>query len=314
MAAQRASACGAAYARLHRNGQLLSRVEEARRRLAHCELCPGRCGVDRTAGHAGRCQTGRWARVASYHGHFGEEPPLVGRHGSGTIFFSGCNLHCCYCQNHEISQRACGDVVGPEQLATIMLELQDAGCHNVNLVSPSHVVPQILEALLLAAESGLRVPLVYNTGGYDDLDTLRLLDGVVDIYMPDMKYGDEETGRRFSGVAGYPAVNQAAVGEMFRQVGNLAVDEFGVARRGLLVRHLVLPNGLAGTDAVCAFLAEEVSLHVYVNIMDQYRPCYLAARQPLLSRPVTRDEYRHAVAIARMHGLTRFDAIVDQPA
>jgi putative pyruvate formate lyase activating enzyme len=215
--------------------------------------------------------------VSSYGPHFGEEAPLVGRHGSGTIFFTYCNLHCAFCQNYTISQLGEGSPVSPEALAGMMLSLQVKGCHNINLVSPTHVVPYILEALALAAAKGLRLPLVYNTGGYDSLETLKLLDGVIDIYMPDMKYSDGQTAQELSDIRDYPEVNQAAVKEMHRQVGDLLTDESGVATRGLLVRHLVLPDGLAGTEGVVKFLAEEISPNTYLNVMAQYHPCYHAA-------------------------------------
>jgi len=296
-----------AYRELHRSGELRDRVQEAYRRLEVCALCPRECRVNRRRGETGACRTGEQAVVASYHPHFGEESPLVGRHGSGTIFFSWCNLRCRFCQNYDISQFGAGEPVEPEELAAMMLRLQELGCHNINLVSPTHVVPQILAGLYIAAEAGLRIPLVYNTGGYDALDTLVLLDGVVDIYMPDMKYADADIARRYSGVADYPRHNQAAVREMHRQVGDLTLDEDGIALRGLLVRHLVLPEGLAGTEEIVRFLAEEISPNTYLNIMDQYRPCHEAHKLPLLNRRITRAEYEAAVQAARSAGLNRLD-------
>jgi len=296
-----------AYLKLLRSGELKRRVEEAYRRLEACDICPRECGVNRRQGEKGVCRTGERAVVCSYHPHFGEEAPLVGYHGSGTIFFTWCNLHCQYCQNYEISQLGEGREVEPEELASMMLHLQAMGCHNINLVSPTHVVPQILAALLVAAQAGLRLPLVYNTGGYDSLKTLALLDGVVDIYMPDMKYADAEVAKRYSKVENYPAVNQAAVKEMHRQVGDLVLDERGIALRGLLVRHLVLPNGLAGTAEIVQFLAREVSTRTYLNIMDQYRPCYKAFQIPELSRRITREEYAEALRLAQEAGLHRLD-------
>ena len=226
---------------------------------------------------------------------------------SGSIFFSWCNLNCQFCQNYDISQLGHGEEIEPEELATMMLSLQARGCHNINLVSPSHVVAPILAAVLIAAEAGLWLPLVYNTGGYDSLEALRLLDGVIDIYMPDMKYADEEIAYRYSRVRNYPAVNQAAVKEMHRQVGDLVLDERGIALRGLLVRHLVLPRGLAGTPEIARFLAEEISPDTYINIMDQYRPCYRARQYPPLDRPITPREYEEAMEAARRAGLHRFD-------
>ncbi len=255
----------------------------------------------------GTCHTGVRALVSSFGPHFGEEDPLRGYRGSGTIFFAWCNLNCQFCQNYDISQLGHGREVEPEELAEMMLSLQAQGCHNINLVSPTHVVAPILAAVLIAAEAGLRLPLVWNTGGYDSLAALALLDGVVDIYMPDMKYADAEIAQKYSKIKDYPAVNQAAVREMHRQVGDLVLDENGIALRGLLVRHLVLPEGLAGTAEIARFLAGEVSRDTYINIMDQYRPCYKAAQLPPLDRPITRAEWERAVREAREAGLHRFD-------
>ena len=297
-----------AYLALHRSGELKGRVRAAYRRLEQCDLCPRECGVNRRLGEeTGFCRTGERAVVCSAHPHFGEESPLVGYRGSGTIFFSWCSLRCQFCQNYEISQLGEGREVEPEDLASMMLSLQSLGCHNVNLVSPSHVVPQILAGLLIASEAGLHLPLVYNTGGYDSLETLELLDGVVDIYMPDMKYAHAQTAQRYSQVPNYPRVNRAAVKEMHRQVGDLHVDQRGIALRGLLVRHLVLPEGLAGTADIVAFLAQEISADTYLNVMNQYRPCYEAGDLPPLNRPVTRGEYAQAVRLAHQAGLHRLD-------
>jgi putative pyruvate formate lyase activating enzyme len=245
--------------------------------------------------------------VSSYGPHFGEEVPLVGRRGSGTIFFTHCNLRCLFCQNYSISQLGEGEKVGREELAYMMLSLQSQGCHNINLVSPTHVVPQILEALEVAVESGLHLPLVYNTGGHDSLETLKILDGIVDIYMPDMKYSDEKIAEGLSGIENYPEINRAAVKEMHRQVGDLEIDEDGIAQRGLLVRHLVLPHGLAGTKGIVNFLAEEISPNTYVNIMAQYHPCYKAFQIPALSRRITGDEFQQAIELTRQAGLNRLD-------
>lgn len=296
-----------AYLALHRSGELQRRVAVAYERLRECDLCARECRVDRRRGEVGSCNTGERAVVCSYHAHFGEEDPLVGSHGSGTIFFSWCNLQCQYCQNYDISQMGTGREVEPEALAAMMLRLQAESCHNINFVSPSHVVAQILAGVLIAAEAGLRLPLVYNSGGYDSMATLRLLDTVFDIYMPDMKYADEAVARKYSKVKNYPAVNQAAVKEMHRQVGDLALDERGVALSGLLVRHLVLPNDLAGTAAITRFLAQEVSKDTYINVMDQYRPCYRADEYPDLNRRLTRAEYEEAVGAVRAAGLWRLD-------
>jgi putative pyruvate formate lyase activating enzyme len=245
--------------------------------------------------------------VSTYGPHFGEEAPLVGKNGSGTIFFTNCNLSCVFCQNYSISQLGEGDKVSKEELACMMLSLQNKGCHNINLVSPTHVVPQILEALEMAVKSGLRLPLVYNSGGYDSIETLKLLDGIVDIYMPDMKYSDERNAEKLSGVENYPSINRAAVKEMHRQVGDLQINEDGIAQRGLLVRHLVLPYGLAGTREVVNFLANEVSTDTYVNIMAQYHPCHKAFQFPSLSRRTSAGEFQEAVTLARQAGLCRLD-------
>ena len=299
-----------AYLALHRSSELRERVKAAFGHLEACNLCGRACDVDRTGrppAETGACHIGERARVASYGPHFGEEDPLRGYRGSGTIFFSWCNLSCQYCQNYDISQRGRGRDVEPEELASMMLSLQDQGCHNVNLVSPTHVLPPILAAVLIAAEAGLCLPLVWNTGGYDSPHALSLLDGVIDIYMPDMKYADAVVGLKYSEVKTYPEVNQRAVKEMHRQVGDLVIDERGIAQRGLLVRHLVLPEGLAGTGEIASFLADEVSSDTYVNIMDQYRPCYQAGDLPPLNRRITREEYRAAVQQAREAGLHRFD-------
>ena len=295
------------YLELFASGELAERVRLAHERLAGCSLCPRACGANRLAGERGSCHSGENAVVCSFHAHHGEETPLSGERGSGAIFFTWCSLRCQFCQNYEISQLGEGQEVDSEDLAVMMLSLQRAGCHNVNLVTPSHVVPQILSALEIAATHGLHLPLVYNSSGYDSVETLKLLDGIVDIYMPDMKYGDAEVGLRLSGIRDYPAINQAAVREMHRQVGDLAVDERGIAARGLLVRHLVLPNGLAGTAEVVRMLAEDVSRSTYINVMDQYRPCYQAQAHPEINRPITRQEYEEAVDMALAHGLTRLD-------
>ncbi|MGB9902936.1 radical SAM protein [Methanothrix sp.] len=283
--------------------ELQSRAEEAIRRLEHCEICPRRCGVNRIEGELGFCRTGRLAKVSSAGPHYGEEPPLVGYHGSGTIFFAGCNLACVFCQNYEISQLDMGVEVTPERLAGIMMHLQLTGCHNVNLVTPTHVVPQILEALVTAREMGLSIPLVYNSGGYDSVEMLRLLDGIIDIYMPDAKYGSDEMAIRYSNAPGYVEVMKAAIREMHRQVGDLVVEN-GIAVRGLLVRHLVLPNNLAGTEEVVRFISE-LSKNTYINIMDQYRPEYRADQHSELSRRITLSEYREALRLARAAGLSR---------
>lgn len=246
--------------------------------------------------------------VSSFNPHFGEESPLVGRHGSGTIFITNCSLLCVFCQNWEISHLGQGEEVSFEELARMMLDLQGLGCHNINFVTPSHVVPQILEALPIAIEGGLSVPLVYNTGGYDAVETIKLLDGIFDIYMPDFKYWDEGVARRLSKAPQYPELARQAIKEMHRQVGDLTMDSSGIAQRGILVRHLVLPEGLAGTQGVMRFLAQEISPNTYVNIMDQYHPCGEAYKYPPLNRRITVEEYSEAVRIARHEGITRLDS------
>lgn len=296
----------AAYMRLHRTGELEQRAASAREHELACDLCARECGVDRTQ-KEGTCHTGQEAWVASFGPHHGEEYPLRGWRGSGTIFFSYCNLRCVYCQNFEISQAPAGRQVSSKELAAMMLSLQELGCHNINLVSPSHVVAEILGALVIAATAGLLLPLVYNTGGYDSLSALQLLDGVVDIYMPDMKYGDAGQARKLSKVQRYPDINQRAVREMHRQVGDLQLDKDGLARRGLLVRHLVLPRHTAGTQRVVRFLADEISPETYLNLMDQYRPAYLAPKYPAINRLVTGDEYQAALQMALEAGLHRLD-------
>lgn len=297
-----------AYLRLHRAGELAVRACAAREHLRRCDLCARGCHVNRLLSTKGAfCRTGERATVYSAGAHHGEERPLSGRRGSGTIFFSWCSLACVFCQNWEISHRGEGEAVSNEELAATMLELQAVGCHNVNLVTPSHVVAQVLAAVEIAAREGLRLPLVWNSGGYDSPEALSLLDGVVDIYMPDMKFADSAVAAKYLGVKDYAEVNRAAVREMHRQVGDLLLDEAGIALRGLLVRHLVLPKNLAGTDRILAFLAREISSDTYVNLMDQYRPCYRADEFPPLDRRPTRAEMAAARTAAEELGLMRLD-------
>ncbi|MCR3882849.1 MAG: radical SAM protein [Methanothrix sp.] len=284
---------------------LRERAEAALDSLESCDICPRACGVNRLAGEVGYCRSGRLARVSSFTPHFGEEAPLVGTRGSGTIFMTGCNLRCVFCQNYDISHLGEGREVSPAKLAEMMICLQEGGCHNINFVTPTHFVPQILEALCEAAAMGLLVPLVYNSGGYDSVETLRLLDGIFDIYMPDAKYGTDSTAKKYSDAPDYTRIMKAAIREMHRQVGPLEVDDDGVAIQGLLVRHLVLPENLAGTAEVVRFLAEEVSPETYLNVMAQYHPCYKAYSYPELSRPITLREYAEAVGLARAAGLDR---------
>jgi putative pyruvate formate lyase activating enzyme len=297
----------AAYLELYRSGKLAERVEAARALLKNCRLCPRHCGINRLADEMGKCHTGKLAVVSSYGPHFGEEAPLVGKHGSGTIFFTNCNLKCLFCQNYSISQLGDGTEVTGEELAGMMLALQSRGCHNINLVSPTHVVPQILQGLEIAINLGLRLPLVYNSGGYDSVETLEILDGIIDIYMPDTKYSDEKIAEELSGINNYPAINQAALMEMHRQVGDLQIDEDGIAIRGLLIRHLVLPHGLAGTKEIMKFIAEDLSLNSYVNVMAQYHPCHKAFQIPQLARPLSKQEFLEAIELAERAGLNRLD-------
>jgi len=301
------------YQALLVSGELPDRVMRAQALLSSCTVCPRHCRVDRTDRERGYCGGGFLPEVSSYGSHFGEEPPLVGSYGSGTIFFSGCTMRCIFCQNYEISQLRHGTEVSCERLAGMMLGLQNRRCHNINLVSPSHFVPQILEAVFIAAGKGLRIPLVYNTGTYDSVETLRLLDGVVDIYMPDAKYAREEIARALSAAPGYPAIMQEAIIEMQRQAGDLVVRD-GVAERGLIIRHLVLPGDLADSDLVMKFIGERISREAYVNIMDQYRwnksvsLQYFSKNYPgveALLQGITEEEYEYAVRCARKYGLHR---------
>jgi putative pyruvate formate lyase activating enzyme len=294
---------------LHRSGVLQQRAEIALSHLSACDVCAWKCRINRLNGEHGACKTGSQAIISSFGAHHGEEIPISGWRGSGTIFFANCNLRCQYCQNHDISQTNIGDEVNAKQLAAIMLELQAEGAHNINLVSPSHVVPQIIAALSVAAAEGLHIPIVYNTGGYDSVETLRLLDGLVDIYMPDMKYADAGKSLRYSKAVNYPAVNKAAVKEMHRQVGDLQIDGNGLAWKGLLVRHLILPGNLAGTEKTAKFLAEEISPNTYLNLMQQYHPAYNAHKFPEIDRLITGKEYEEAAHAAQAAGLTRFDKV-----
>jgi len=283
---------------------LEERAIEALAKLESCQICPRSCRVDRLQDEKGFCRGERHARIYSYAPHFGEEAPLVGIRGSGTIFFSGCNMACVFCQNYEISQLDQGMKARADGLATMMIRLQDLGCHNINFVSPTHFVPQILEALVVARAKGLNVPLVYNSGGYDLVETLELLEGIFDIYMPDAKYGSDEMALKYSKASWYTHYMKTAILEMHRQVKDLVIQD-SIAKRGLLVRHLVLPGDLAGTAEVVRFLAEEISKETYLNVMGQYRPEYSACDYPELDRRLTVKEYRDAVLLAARAGLTR---------
>ncbi len=295
------------YLKLHREGELSHRIKKAIALMASCSLCPRECGVNRLEGELGFCETGRKARVSSYNAHFGEESPLVGRHGSGTIFMSSCNLLCSFCQNYEISHLREGVEVEPEQMAAMMIQLSERGCHNINFVTPTHVVPQLLEALILAVQYGLTVPLVYNSSGYDKVETLQILDGIFDIYMPDFKFWDGKWAERYCQAPDYPEVAMAALREMHKQVGELIMDDQGVALRGLLVRHLVMPENIAGSERVFEFLVKEIAPNTYVNVMDQYRPCGEAHKDEFINRRLSSEEFREATDAARKAGLTRLD-------
>jgi putative pyruvate formate lyase activating enzyme len=296
------------YLKLERSGELERRARELRAIYRSCRLCPRQCGVDRLKGEKGLCSSTSRAKVYSAHPHFGEEKPLVGRGGSGTIFFSNCNLLCAFCQNWEINHRGDGSFAGDDDIGRLMADLQKIGCHNVNLVTPTHIVPNIVTGLSSAIRRGLRVPLVYNCGGYEPVEVIKLLDGIVDIYLPDFKYMDGAMSEKYSsGARDYPERAAAAIEEMHRQVGELVVDEDGVALRGLMIRHLVLPGNIAGTDKFVQFVTTRLSRSTYVNIMAQYRPEHKATGIPELSRRITSAEYQQAIRWAREAGLTRLD-------
>jgi putative pyruvate formate lyase activating enzyme len=292
------------YLALHRSGELRRRARAALASLAECRLCPHECKVDRLADARGICRMGAQAKIASWNVHPWEEPPISGAGGSGTIFFSGCTGRCIFCQNYSISQMGYGNEVAAERFASMMLELQRRGVHNINFVTPTHFVPQILAAVDVAAGWGLRIPLVYNTSGYERVETLRLLDGVVDIYLPDIKYADDSVAKRLSGFVRYSERDRLALKEMFRQVGpRLVCDDNGIARRGMIVRHLVLPAGLAGTAEAMRWIADELSPEVYVSLMDQYFPTYRSVNDPEIGRKITEEEYEAALDSFEAAGL-----------
>jgi putative pyruvate formate lyase activating enzyme len=292
------------YLRLFAAGKLDERIQASREAARTCALCPRKCGIDRLSGDIGFCREGRHARVSSAGPHFGEEAPLVGSNGSGTIFFSGCNLGCCFCQNYDISHLGHGREVSAAELADLMLGLEKTGCHNINLVTPTHFVPQILEALKIAIPWGLSLPIVYNCGGYESVYMLKLLEDIVDIYMPDFKFWSTHDSGRYLDASDYPGICRAALKEMHRQVGDLSVQN-GLALRGLLVRHLVMPDKLDQTKAIMEFLARKLSADTFVNVMDQYRPCYHAERFPELNRRLTAGEFTKALEVAEGAGLKR---------
>jgi putative pyruvate formate lyase activating enzyme len=293
---------------LHSSGELARRAAQALALLdSTCRVCPRLCTVNRLDDERGLCKIGRRAIVASHFPHFGEENCLRGWRGSGTIFFSGCNLRCVFCQNYDVSWQIQGEEVSHERLAEMMLELQAIGCHNINWVTPEHVVPQILEALPIAIDGGLRLPIVYNTSAYDSMDSLRLMDGVVDVYMPDLKLSTAEATRRYLGKREYSEVAFRNVKEMHRQVGNLVLDDRGLARRGLIVRHLVMPGLVDETEAILRFVAEELGPSTYVNLMAQYYPAGRSERYEEINRRPHKEELEQAFALADELGLRRLD-------
>jgi putative pyruvate formate lyase activating enzyme len=297
-----------AYLKLEKTGELARREKKIWKLFEKCTVCPRKCEVKRLAGESDVCSSTQEFKVASAGPHFGEEKPLVGEHGSGTIFFSNCSLLCVFCQNWEIAHRGDGGVISHSRLADAMMTLQKRGCHNINLVTPSHVVPHIVRALRIAISQGLRLPLVYNTGGYDSLQTIQMLDGIIDIYMPDFKYQDGKLAHKYSREAGdYPEVAAAAIKEMHRQVGALKTDRRGVATRGVILRHLVMPNNVSGTDKFVSWVAKELSRDTYVNLMAQYRPAHKAFDHPQIARRITLGEWKQALAWAGQAGLTNLD-------
>ncbi|MFO7524875.1 MAG: radical SAM protein [Ignavibacteriaceae bacterium] len=285
---------------------LRKRADTLQQILANCKICPNECTVNRSEGDRGTyCHSTDEIKISSYAPHFGEEPPLVGFNGSGTIFFANCNLSCVFCQNYDISQLGHGKIISTEDLANIMLWLQIQGCHNINLVTPTHFVPQIVSALVIAVDKGLEIPIVYNCGGYESVETIKLLEDIVDIYMPDIKYSDNKTAAQLSGIKNYWDVVQAAVKEMYRQVGDLHINKRGIAKRGLLIRHLVLPNDFAGSQKVVDLIANDISRNTYINIMDQYYPAYMAEQFSGINRRITNDEFKRVIHYAEQKGLTR---------
>jgi putative pyruvate formate lyase activating enzyme len=294
------------YLKTYKQGKLEKKIEQLNKILSHCSLCPRQCKVDRLKDERGFCGAGKDLRVSSAFAHFGEESCLVGRFGSGTIFFSYCNLKCVFCQNCEISHLAEGSIITDEKLAAYMLRLQRLGCHNINLVTPTHFVPQILEGLLLAVREGLNIPLVYNCGGYESEGVIDVLEGVVDIYMPDAKFSSSEVSQQFCGVDDYFLNLKRVLKKMHQQVGDLVIKD-GIAQKGLLIRHLVLPGGLAGTREIAEFIAVQISRQTYINIMAQYHPCGEAYRFAQINCYINQQEYMEAIRIARSFGLSRFD-------
>lgn len=293
------------YLKLFHNGKLEEKVNLLWDIMNCCSLCPRKCGINRFEEKSGKCESGSDLKIANFFPHFGEEPPLVGLFGSGTVFLSHCNLRCVFCQNYDISHLGEGRPTTLRELAKHMMVLQGNGCHNINFVTPTQYAPQIVSAISEAVSMGLKLPIVWNCGGYESLKVIKILDGIVDIYMPDIKYSSVNSGERYSSTPDYFEVVKEVVKEMHRQVGDLSIDKNGIAQRGLLVRHLIMPNDLAGTEMVAQFLAEDISKNTYINIMDQYRPVYKASDFPEINRGTTQEEYDNAIELARKHGLHR---------
>jgi putative pyruvate formate lyase activating enzyme len=291
------------YIKTHSNSTLQKKVDQAYRLLESCEICPRKCKVDRLKGKKGFCGVGINPAVYSFMPHHGEEPPISGTKGSGTIFFSFCNLKCLYCQNYKFSQEGEGEEVSPEKISDFMIGLQKLGCHNINLVTPTHIMPQILKALCIAIEKGLNIPLVYNTSGYELPEIIKILDGIVDIYLVDMRYADNQQGSKYSSAPDYPYFNQKSVKEMHRQVGDARFDESDIIIKGLVVRHLVLPNKISGTEKIMEFISKEISLKTYISLMSQYQPYHQAYKHPEIYRRITQEEYQYAVDCLKKYGL-----------
>ncbi len=293
------------YMNLFEKGELNLKIHFLKEFLEECRLCPRECRVHRLDGELGYCGAPSELMVSSAFPHFGEEPPLVGHGGSGTIFLTHCNLRCVFCQNYDISHMGKGESITSAEMARVMVRLQEMGCHNINFVTPTHYAPQIVASLPEAIEMGLRLPLVYNCSGYESMEVIRILEGVIDIYMPDAKYMDERSSKQLSNASDYPEVIKKVLMEMHRQVGDLKTNSKGIAERGLLIRHLVMPGGMASSESILRFIAEEISPHSYVNIMDQYRPEYRAYEHPEISRRITRKEYSKAIQFAKSFHLYR---------
>ncbi|MGD0336923.1 MAG: radical SAM protein [Candidatus Omnitrophota bacterium] len=293
-----------AYLDAYSSGKLSEVAKQAFKMLESCSICPRKCKVNRLKNETGFCKTPLLPKVCSFLPHHGEEPPISGSKGSGTIFFSNCNMGCVYCQNYEFSQLGQGREVDFEELAGFMLDLQGLGCHNINFVTPTHIMPQILKSLILAVEKGLNIPLVYNSSGYELPEMIALLDGIIDIYLPDMRYSDNELAKKYSCAPGYPEYNRRSIKEMHRQVGRAQIDNEGLIKRGLIIRHLVLPNDIAGTDSIMKFIAEEISSQTYISLMSQYLPYHKAHEFPGISRRLTEKEYTQARQAMSQWGLS----------